>query len=211
MAWRPFRNIGLKVAALALGAMLWFTLNGRQVERRLPAAVSYGNIHAGLEMTGDQLDTVSVRVRGGDNAISGLGPNRLQIVVDLSTAHEGPNPIILRTDEVVAPADVEVMQIDPGTLTVALEQSGQLSVPVHPIIDGTPAAGHRVSRVTVEPATVVVLGPVSRLKGAVNVVTGPVSVDGRAATFSEDVSVGVDDAQLRLPEPRTVRVTVRIE
>lgn len=211
MAWRPFRNAGLKIAALALGSMLWFSLNGQQIEKRLRAAVSYGNIHTGLEMTGDQVDTVDVRVRGGANAISGLGANPLQIVVDLSTAHEGPNPIILRTDEVVAPADVEVMQIDPGTLTVTLEQSGHLAVQVHPTIEGVPAAGHHVAGLTVEPATVTVEGPESRLKGTVKVVTGPLSVDGRATTFSQDVTVGVDDAQLRLPEPRSVRVTVRID
>ena len=211
MAWRPFRNIGLKVAALALGGLLWFTLNGRQIEKRLTAALSYGNIQSGLEMTGDQPDTVNVRVRGGDSAINGLARNQLQIVVDLSTAHEGPNPLILRTDEVVAPADIEVMQIDPGTLTVTLEKSGQLTVEVHPTIDGMPTAGHHVAGITVEPRTVTVLGPVSRLKSTVQVVTGPIAVDGHAATFTQDVSVGVDDAQLRLSEATTVRVTVHID
>ena len=33
MAWHPFRNLGLKVVALLLGTLLWFTVSGQQVER----------------------------------------------------------------------------------------------------------------------------------------------------------------------------------
>ena len=36
MAWHPFRNAGLKVVALAMGALLWFTVSGQQAERPVP-------------------------------------------------------------------------------------------------------------------------------------------------------------------------------
>ena len=49
MAWHPFRNLGLKMAALVLGTMLWFTVSGQQVERRLSVAVFYRNLPASLE------------------------------------------------------------------------------------------------------------------------------------------------------------------
>ena len=35
MAWHPLRNLGLKLAALALGTALWFTVSGPQVERNV--------------------------------------------------------------------------------------------------------------------------------------------------------------------------------
>ena len=38
MAWHPFQHFGLKVAALALGTLLWLTVSGQQVERRVPRA-----------------------------------------------------------------------------------------------------------------------------------------------------------------------------
>ena len=36
MAWHPFRNLGLKVVALVLGTLLWFTVSGQQAERPIP-------------------------------------------------------------------------------------------------------------------------------------------------------------------------------
>ena len=35
MAWHPFRNLGLKIAALVLGTLLWLTVSGHEIERRV--------------------------------------------------------------------------------------------------------------------------------------------------------------------------------
>ena len=75
MAWHPFRNVGLKVAALVLGTLLWLTVSGHEIERRVRVPVSYSSMPAGLEMTSDQ-DDVSVHVRGTDTEVSGLGSGR---------------------------------------------------------------------------------------------------------------------------------------
>ena len=59
MAWHPFRNLGLKFAALGLGTLLWFTISGQQVERtvsRVP--VVYRNVPGGLQIT--QRETAGV-------------------------------------------------------------------------------------------------------------------------------------------------------
>ena len=71
MAWHPFRNLGLKVAALGLGTLLWFAISGQQVERtvsRVP--VVYRNVPTGLQITGDLTEAVTVHVRGSENQIS---------------------------------------------------------------------------------------------------------------------------------------------
>lgn len=210
MAWHPFRNIGLKVASTVLGALLWFTVSGHQIERRLQVSVSYSNVPAGLEMTGDQADVVSVHVRGDDSQVRDLGPGSLSVIVDLGDSHPGTNIIPLRTDEVLTPLGLEVMQVEPGTVTVTLEKSGELQVAVHPSVDGQPAPGFIIQNVEVEPKDVTVAGPQSLLTSAVSVVTERVSLEGRSSTLRQDVSVGVADAQLRVRQPRTVRVTVHI-
>jgi YbbR domain-containing protein len=211
MAWRPLRNLGLKVSALALGTLLWFTVTGRQIETQILVPVSYSNVPDPLGMTGDQADTVSVHVRGDETAISGLREGDLRVVVDLGDAHAGPNVIPLRTDEVVSRAGVEVLQIDPGTVSVTLEKTGQVAVAVRPTIEGQPAPGYMPGVISVVPATVLVAGPESLLKDPITVITERVLLDGKTATFAEDVRVGVADSQLRIREPRTVRVTVKIE
>jgi len=211
MAWHPFRNIGLKVLALLLGTLLWFTISGHEIERRISVPVSYRNVPVPLELTGDQTDRVIVHVRGDDNVVSGLTEGSLRVTVDLEGSQAGPNTVPLRTDHVVAPGRVEVLQIEPGTVTVILERAGLLSVPVKPSVEGQPAPGYVVTRVTTEPSTVTVAGPESRLTGPMNVITERVMIQGRTGRVVQEVVVGVDDPQLRVHAPRTVRVTVQID
>ena len=211
MAWHPFRNAGLKAAALILGTLLWFTVSGNQIERRVPVPVSYSNVPDALEMIGDQMDEATVHVRGDDKLVGRLAPGDLRVVVDLNDAHAGTILIPLRTDQVIVPLGVEVLQVDPGAVTVTLERTGRIEAPVEPTIEGRPAMGFQVKQVSVEPRTVAVFGPESRLKYPVSVVTERISIDGRRETVVQDVNVGVVDAQLRLRNPGTVRVTVQIE
>lgn len=211
MAWHPFRNLGLKAAALTLGAVLWFTVSGHEIERRISVPVSYRNVPGPLELTGDQVDHVSVHIRGDDNIVSSLNEGSLRVVVDLASSQPGANIIPLRTDQVASPAGVEVMQIDPGTVTVSLERAGQLAVAVRATIEGQPAAGYIVGAITVEPSSVLIAGPESRLAGTVVVITERVLLEGRNSRVVQDVGVGVTDAQLRVHSPHTVRVTVQIE
>jgi YbbR domain-containing protein len=211
MAWHPFRNPGLKILALVLGTLLWFTISGYEIERRISVPVSYRNVPAPLELTGDQTDRVTVHVRGDDNVVSTLTEGSLRVVVDLEGSQAGPNVIPLRTDHVSAPARVEVMQIDPGAVTVMLERAAQIIVPVTPTLEGQPAPGYRVGRITVEPERVTIAGPERRLTGTINVVTDPVLLAGRTSRVVQEVTVGVNNPQLRVQSPRTVRVTVQIE
>jgi len=211
MAWHPFRNPGLKVLALALSALLWFTITGHQVERRISVPVSYRNVPVPLELTGEQMDRVTVHVRGDDTVVSTLTEGAVHVTVDLQGTQPGANIMPLRTDTVAAPARVEVMQIEPGTLTVMLERAGQITVPVRPLIEGQPAPGYSTGQITIEPATVTIAGPESRLTGAIDVVTERVRLDGRTARVVQDVAVGVNDPQLRVHSPHTVRVTVHID
>jgi len=211
MAWHPFRNPGLKTLALALGALLWFTISGYEIERRISVPVSYRNMPASLEMTGEQTDRVTVQVRGDDNVVSALAEESLRVIVDLEGSQPGSNTMPLRTDQVVAPARVEVMQVDPGTVTVTLERAGQITVPVRPTIEGRPAAGFAIGRITVDPERVVIAGPERRLVEDIDVITERVVVEGRSARFVQEVAVGVNNPQLRVHSPRSVRVTVQID
>lgn len=211
MAWHPFRNLWLKAGALALGTLLWFTVSGRQVDRRISVAVSYSNVQTPLELTGDQVDSVMVHLRGGDSVVSALREGDVRVVVNLADAHPGANIIPLGTDEVVAPLGVEVVQVDPGTVAVNLERGGQMSVLVRPTIEGTPAPGFVAGAVRVEPRTVTVAGPESQLLESVTVITERIMLDGKSSRVVQDVGVGVADADLRIVGSRTVRVTIDVE
>jgi len=79
------------------------------------------------------------------------------------------------------------------------------------MVEGTPAPGYEVGAITAEPSTVQVRGPDRRTRGPIAVRTARINVAGRSTTLRTDVSVHVDDPQLRIAQPRTVRVTVQID
>lgn len=212
MAWHPFRNLGLKVAALGLGTLLWFAVAGQLVERtvsRVP--VVYRNVPPGLQITGDLTEAVTVHVRGSENQISRLQTDEVSAVVDLGDAQAGQRSTFpLRTDQVAVPAGVEVMWVDPAEVTLTLEPSGTASLPIKPAIDGHVASGYIITGVAVDPATVTLAGPRSRLRAATAATTDSVNVSGATAPVTAVVSVSPMDAELRLREPLEARVTVTI-
>jgi len=211
MAWHPFRNFGLKAAALGLGTLLWFTISGQQVERTVRAPIEYVHVPPALEITGDQTDTIFVHVRGADNQIGRIAAGDVRVVLDLAAAHpmvRGTLP--LRTDQVVAPFGVEVMNVDPPQVTLTLERSASLRVKVQPDIVGNVIPGFMISSVTVDPGTVEVVGPESQLRQLDHATAARLSVEGAGSTVTQNVSITVPDSSLRLREPQLARVTVTI-
>ena len=211
MAWNPLRNLGLKFVALGLGVLLWFTVSGQQVERKVPGVqVHYRNLPAALQIT-DQVESVDVHVRGVENQITALLPGELVLEVDLQGEVEGSRRLPLRTNQVKAPLGVEVTQVDPGSIPITLERTGTAEVVVQPQIEGEPAPGFVVTEITSDPPRVTAVGPERRLIASARAVTDRLSVAGANKTVSAVVNIGIEDAQLRLLKPQSARVTVRIE
>jgi YbbR domain-containing protein len=211
MAWHPFRHLGLKAASLLLGALLWFTVSGQQVDRIVQGIpVVYRNVPTALEITGTRTNNVDAQMRGSYNQIIGIEPKNVTVIVDLGDARPGPTVIPLRTDQVVVPLGVQVTQIDPGSVTLLLEKSGTVDLPITARVEGTPAPGFAVGTIVVDPKKVRVAGPESRLREASSAITERVSVDGLSATVTQTVTIGVPDNELRLTDVRTARVTVTI-
>src|SRR6476469_9072123 len=165
MAYHPFRHLGLKILAIALAVLLWLTVAGEHtVERSLRVPLEFRNVPPALEIVGDAPDNVDIRVRGSSALLSRLQAGEIVAVLDLASARAGSRLFHIRNDEVRAPFGVEVTQVLPATLGIDLERSTRRTVPVKPALDGEPAAGYVIGRVSSEPATVDIVGPESRVK-----------------------------------------------
>lgn len=211
MAYHPFRNLGLKFLSICIAAMLWMLVAGeRVVERVLRAPVEFQNLPHGLELVGNPPDTVETRLRGSSGALSRIGAGDLAAVLDLRTARPGRRLFHVTPTQVTVPYGIEVVQVGPSTLTIEFEMSGLRTVPVEPAIDGRPAAGFEVTKVTSDPQTVQVAGPESALKRLVAAMTEPVTIVDETRSVREIVNIGVPDASLRLVTPQTAVVTVTI-
>ena len=211
MKYSPFRHLGLKFLAVALAALLWLIVAGDHlVERSLRVPLEYRNIPAELELVGDPPTEVDVRLRGSSALLGRLEPRDIIAVLDLASARPGSRMFHLRSDEVRAPYGVDVAQVVPGTIAVDLEKSGHRTVPVVPALDGEPAPGYVIGRVTSEPATVEVAGPESRLKQLTGATTEPVQITGSHTRVRDVVTVGMTDSAVRLLQPQNATITVEV-
>jgi len=211
MSYHPFRHLGLKVVAIALATLLWLSVAGEHVvERIMRVPLEFRNIPAELEVVGDPPATVDVRLRGSSGLLSRLEGTDVVAVIDVATARPGSRLFHIRTDEVRAPYGVEVAQVVPGTLAIELEKSAIRTVPIVPPLEGDPAPGFVVGRITSEPATVEIRGPESRVRRLAEAITEPVTVTGSRERVRDIVTVGVADSALRLSHPVSATVMVEI-
>lgn len=210
MAWHPFRNLGMKVVAVGLGTMLWFTVSGdNQVERSVRVPLLFQNRPTSLAIAPDAPDSVEVHLRGRVSQLTGDQAD-VNVYIDLSDTRPGSRLFHLRTDQVTTPFGVEVTQVFPSTVMLTLETTGMKKVKVEPTVEGTPAEGFEIGKIEIDPAEVEVVGADSQLKVLRSAITETVMVDGAKATVSRVVSIGVVNSALRLKEPRTARVTVEV-
>jgi YbbR domain-containing protein len=211
MKFTPLKHPGLKLMAIALAMLLWLIVAGDHlVERSLRVPLEFRNIPPELELVGDPPTEVDVRLRGSSALLGRLEPRDIVAVLDLASARPGSRMFHLRSDEVRAPYGVEVAQVIPGTLAVDLEKSGRRTVPVVPALDGEPAPGFVIGRVTSEPPTVEVAGPESRLRQLTGATTEPVQITGSRARVHDIVTVGITDSAVRLVQPQNAAITVEV-
>ena len=210
MAWHPFRNLGMKLVALGLGTMLWFTVSSDHfVERSVRVPLVFRNVPAGLEIAADAPDSVEVHLRGRVSQLTG-DQGDVIVYIDLSDGHAGSRLFHLRTDQVTTPFGISATQVFPSTVMLTLETTGTKHVNVEATVEGKPADGFEIGKITVDPAGVDVVGPESELKALRSAITETVMIDGAKETVVRAVGIGVMNSSLRLKESRTARVTIEV-
>ena len=91
MAYHPFRHLGLKVLAIMLASVLWFTVAGEHVvERSLHAPLAVRNLPPNLEIVGELPESVDIRVRGSAAQLSRIDTGDVVAMLDLDDGANRP-------------------------------------------------------------------------------------------------------------------------
>ena len=205
------RKLGLKLFSVALAVGLWLAVSGEPIaERGVRIPVAFENLPQSMEILGDPPQSVDVRLRGASGTLRRLDAGDMAAIIDLESQHAGTRMFDMTSDRVRAPLGIEVTQVVPSTISLTLDVSTSRVVPIVPEVRGAPAAGFVVGAVEVEPASVEVVGPESRLHDLAEAMTEPIDVTGMSVPLRQMVTVGVDDPYLRLATPGSARVTIPI-
>jgi hypothetical protein len=201
----------MKLASLGLAVLLWYVIAGEMTsEMGLQVSMELQNFPQDLELTGEPVNAVEVRLRASPGIIQRLGPGDVSARIDVAGAGEGERIVHLTADSIRVPFGVRVVKISPSILTLNFERTQQKSVPIRPRLLGRPAPGFEVGDVVSAPAEVLVLGPQSRVRDLESAYTEPVSVAGVRANVVERVHIGLEDPMLRIQGLTQVEVTAHV-
>lgn len=179
--------------------------------RSVPVRVDRGAVPEGLSAGEPEVDAQSATVRGPASVVGRVVAAVARVIIDASGVDVDQDVDLVAVDargDRLSPVDFDPPRVHVG---IAVSVAGTTrTVPIVPILRGTPAIGYAVAGVQVQPVSVVIAGPRATLQGIDHLDTSEVSVAGVRA----DV---VFDAQLALPAGVTVegssstaRVTVAI-
>jgi len=176
----------------------------------IPVSVVHGPVPDGLTLGATTVDPSTVAISGAQSLVSGVVSVRADVIIQ-------PTGIDVDEDVRLVPIDqqgnaLRPLEVTPPTARVKIQVSSDSqtrTLPVNPIITGTPAAGFEIESVAVDPPVVLVAGDADTLAQLSSVDTAPIPMTG----VSEDETV---TTPLALPSgvvqvgDQTISVTITI-
>lgn len=180
------------------------------ITRTVPIRTVLGPIPSGLAIGEPVLSVKEVEVTGPASVVnkvaeaqarlsvdaSGIDINR---IIDLLPVDAGGEPL---TPVDLVPANVNVR------LAIFTDRQTR-SLPVRPVVIGTPAIGFEIASVTVDPQVVSIEGDVDNIAPLEFADTAPVVITGASSTVTIDVLLALPDG-VQAPEVTKVKVTVTL-
>lgn len=202
-----------RLTVLSLGVAVLFFIVSRQPDRDIMVVgvpLEFTSIPAGLEISSDVPSSVNVRLHGPRDLVQGITANELELKADLGGKAAGERVIQLKPSDITRPEKVEVRRIEPPSVELRLEPTQRKMVPIEPQFVGGVAMGFERSQTILEPATVEIEGPESRVARVTKILTESISLDGRNSSFQLSADLEPGKSGVRIVAATTAKVSVQI-
>jgi len=206
-------NLGWKLLSLVLAVVLWLTFaSAPEVATSLGVPVEFQHVPTGLEIVSNLPERVQLQVQGAAGKLDAVNLSAIAVVLNLSDMRSpGQRTFTIDSHNVRLPLGVRLVRAIPGQLRVEFERRASREVPVRVRFSGPPPHGYHVRHFEVQPATLTVLGPESRVGQVEHAETDPVELVPKAGEGEYRVNAFVREPQVRFATPPLVRVNVVLE
>jgi YbbR domain-containing protein len=208
-------NLGAKLLALVVAALVWFNASGQeQVVRTRTTPLVFEGLPDSLAVATPLPETAEVRVVASRRQLVSVGFRRLSVVTDLSGFGPGRHRVSFGADairglgslapgsaQVVSPdhVDLEVEPMAIRRVQVSLATTGELPHSVMLVEGG----------VDIEPAWVTIRGPASMLERIQHVSTRALDLTRIRDNVQRDIALDVD-RRIFTCDPVRVNLTMRV-
>ncbi len=199
----------LKVLSLVLSVILFLVRS--DWDASTPAYVRINYIEpAGRVITSDLTTEAKVSIRGPWSRASRYSETELDpITIDLSKREDGE--LRFTEDLVRLPPGLRVGTFNPPSVTLTFEPRIEKELPVQPVIEGEPAEGYRLGKVSVMPKTIKVTGAKGAIEGMRNAQTRPVRVTDLKGPVGLTAKLAPAPHHVRFAESPEIAVHIEIE
>jgi len=216
-------NFFLKAGSFILALILWFIV---QIQGKIEQEVVFlvdmtifrnlpENGHVKLFRKSDEINnSVKVRMRGIPSAMSNI-ENQKNIVIDLPEDFTdwGIDSVFELTNKNIqnVPFGVEILSINPSTITIMLDYYMEKEVPIIKSFVGQPAPGYDLVNVEITPEIVKISGPQTRIMEIEEVKTKVRTIQNEKETFNETIPLNPpgDDVISYSPESIAILFTIK--
>lgn len=203
-------NIGLKISAVVLSLLLWFfvTSSGKS-QMSFEVTPEFKNIPVGLGIVNNDAKTVIVTIRGQERLMKNVRPSDVRVFVNLSRAKKGEGTYPINRDDIKLPYAMTITDVVPASVRIRLDERATKSVPVDPVVTGSPAKGYYLKSVVVNPRSVVIQGLKAELRKISVLRTEAMDISGMKETSVVEMNIETSGMNIK-PEVNTVKVTIEI-
>lgn len=191
-------NLVLKIAAVLLSVALWFFATSRgQSEISIDVPLVFRNIPSGIEMVNNNIKTISLNIKGQERLIKSIKLSDIVIYIDLSKAKKGKSIYYVTRDNIKLPHSLTVLNINPSSVKVIIEDTITKTVKVMPVIIGEPEKGYYVKSVEVAPQIVVIEGVSSEVRRFNTIKTESLDITGSNETLTQELKLDLTGKNIR--------------
>ncbi|MGH2474466.1 MAG: CdaR family protein [Candidatus Limnocylindrales bacterium] len=160
--------------------------------RTVPVEVERGGTPDGLELGIVSVEPEVVEVRGPASVITRVVAARANVVIQAAGLDVDQDVELVPVDGVGD--QVAQVELEPATARVTIpvfSDRQSKTLPISPIITGTPAAGFEIASATIEPNVVTVEGDADQLAALTSIDTAPISVSGFSSSETVEATLAV--------------------
>jgi YbbR domain-containing protein len=206
------KNTTIKVISLILAIILWVFVKSKSGgEVGLVVPLEFYRVPSRLIVTTLSDEAINVRITGSVIQLQRLPSREMRARIDLSRARPGTNSFDILPDNFNISKSLDITQISPSSVKVELDHVLEKMVYVKPVVQGKPARGYRVSKITVDPPSITLQGARSQLAGLKEVLTEEVDISDIKETVEVEVPLRIADLRLKKAVKRTATITIVVK
>lgn len=203
----------VKLISLIAAVLFWFYYNYEKLpEKYFSVPLNAKNIPKALAIAESYQNTVTVKIRGSEEALQGINARDFEVELDLSQSIIGNNNFPVRVNLIKKVKKVKIVSTDPREITIKLDRLTLKEVPVSITIINSPVEGYIKIGESFYPKTAIVRGPDSIISKLNVVRTKPIDIGGvMGSIYRKEVELDLPAGLLSTHSYKKIKVTINIK